>query len=155
MKTPDNNFKPPEKNNEIPKQNLYENPNPEQESLNKIYYVVQEWYYRTMFEAPSQWVGYSSGLGFEIPNTVFEFNEPSLQKILSLLNNELSVKKVSLEEIKPKLQAVIEALEKFNPDTDIVENSRQDFLESNTAEHINKVKEALKIVLADVSVDRV
>lgn len=154
MQPPGNNFGVPEKPQEETKiryQDIYENPNPEQQALNRIYHVVQEWYGRTMFDAPSRWVGYNSGLGFEIPHTVFGFSEPSLQRLLSLLHQELSIKKVGLEEIKKKIQISIDALNKFDIEKDIVESSRKDFMDSGTASHITKVKEALEQVLAEVS----
>ncbi len=135
-------------------QDLYPiNPTPEQRKLNRVYHVIQEWYKRTMFEAPPQWVGYSSFLGFDIPAETFGFAEPSLQRILSLLHAELANKKASINDVTEKLKIVIGALEKFDPEKDVASSSLDDFNRTNAKEHIVKVKNALKKVLSEVSRD--
>lgn len=130
---------------------LYKNPNFEQQSINKIYHVVEEWYRTVMSDAPTQWVGYNSGLGFEVSTSVFGVVEPSLQKILSLLHNEIAVKKIGLEESKQKIQSVIDALSKFDYQKDVVESSRQDFIESKASDYITKVKNALEQALLETA----
>ncbi len=132
-------------------QELYSNPNTEQKKLNSVYSVVQELYKQTMFEAPSQWVGYNSGLGFDIPAEIFGFHEPSLQRILSLLHIELSQKKIDLEQTKDQLAIVIAALNKFDPEKDLTEGVKKDFYESDALAHINKVKAELTRALQAIS----
>ena len=130
---------------------VYRNPNPEQQILNELYHVIQDCYSYVMAEGPNEWVGYNSGLGFNVPMDVLSFYEPSLQRILSLLNIELSDKKISINEASVKLAACIKALGEFDLQKDIIASERDNFTNSRAQEYIDNVKDALQKALVRIS----
>jgi len=139
---------------ENPHENIYKEPNPEEEKLNRIYFYIQMLYYKTMFGVNNHWFGnwfgYDGTIGFKIPKELFNFSEPSLQKILSLLNKDIVAKRKNLSQMKEVLAIVINSLEDFDPDKEIVEDSRKDYIESGSAEFLKSIIATLKALMIEL-----